>query len=264
MLSTLAEETPIAQSWTAERQFIRDIASGYKSPSGNFPYLVMMKAYLDESDHSNGEVCVIAGFIGAEEQWSAFVEDWKLALGQRQHLHMNDLRWKHPRTARSLARLGPIPDKHGLIRICGQVRHEDYRDLIKGRVSDEFAKPWMIAMQLCIIQTLRWLPANETVEFIFEQQEQFKPYVGYLHDAVFQIGKHDPRVISIHFIKKGATHCTEAADYLAFEICEHLRNPDSEKSRMGRSIVGDGQAIGAAYQREHMTDLVRDFYLKGG
>ena len=58
----------------------------------------MLTAYLDESGHSGGEVCVVAGFFGNESQWQQFLLQWQAAKGAKQIIHMADLRWDKQRT----------------------------------------------------------------------------------------------------------------------------------------------------------------------
>ena len=93
----------------------------------------MLKAYLDETGiHDPNHSCIIAGFLGSEDRWGRFDEEWKTGLGKRKALHMKELQWgeKTPKVARLLAQLGPIPEACGLERIYGSVRGADYDDLV--------------------------------------------------------------------------------------------------------------------------------------
>src|SRR5437870_11749778 len=59
-------------------------------------FLMLIKAYLDESNSNlQGKVCVVAGYLGYEDQWTGFMRDWEQMLGNRK-LHMKNLRWKAP------------------------------------------------------------------------------------------------------------------------------------------------------------------------
>jgi hypothetical protein len=54
----------------------------------------MLKLYVDESGQEpNSEYCVVAGFIGYEENWVQFEEAWKAVIAPKQSLHMADLHW---------------------------------------------------------------------------------------------------------------------------------------------------------------------------
>ncbi len=49
----------------------------------------MLTAYFDETGLSSDEkVCVVAGFVGNDMQWTSFVADWVPSLGQRKNLHV--------------------------------------------------------------------------------------------------------------------------------------------------------------------------------
>ncbi|MFQ5664682.1 MAG: hypothetical protein ACE5HL_12735 [Terriglobia bacterium] len=197
----------------------------------------MLLAYMDESGTESGPVCVVAGFVGDEQRWETFDDDWKQARGKRKSLRMNNMRWKNPSTKKLLASLGPIPHKHGLNCISAVVSRADHKELVKPRIKDRFAKPWMLAFHLAFTKTMQWLPKNETIKFIFEEQREYRPYVDFIHRALFVFQKRDPRVVSIDFVRKGVTPCTEPADYLAYMVRETKSNPDSEKALMGQSIL---------------------------
>jgi hypothetical protein len=95
----------------------------------------MFAAYLDESNSNlQGKVCAVAGFLGTENQWPPFIEDWIKTLGHRKTLHMKDLRWKD-RDRVLLARLGVLPERHA----------------------------YMLAVQICVAQIMNYVPANEPV-----------------------------------------------------------------------------------------------------
>jgi len=238
---------------TPDQRFIHDMVWGFGKP----PWICMIKAYMDESGYEDGgKVCVVAGFAGNEAQWQSFVEDWKIGLGRKRHLHMTELRWNGPkrfRTEELLSRLGPIPVKHGLQRICAEVNHGDYQEYVRPNADDPLAEPWMIAFQIVLIRTLQWLPLDETIKFIFEDQRRYSRYAEFLHRAVFEQRKFDRRLVGIEFVGKNTTACTEAADYLAFIVHETVTNPGSVKARMGRSILEpEGDAIGERYSTSQM------------
>jgi len=57
----------------------------------------MLKACLDETNsNKQGKMCVVAGFLGSEEQWGGLAKEWQSILDKttRKALHMNDLLWK--------------------------------------------------------------------------------------------------------------------------------------------------------------------------
>jgi hypothetical protein len=58
----------------------------------------MLTIYLDESGHETSDHVVIAGFLGADEQWAAFDLDWRKALKGNTTFHSKSLRWNQERT----------------------------------------------------------------------------------------------------------------------------------------------------------------------
>src|SRR5208283_2300018 len=74
------------------------------------PNLAMLTAYFDESGiHKGDHLCVVAGWVGNDAQWTSFVVDWIKALGHRKNLHMKSLRsWSGHRAyyERFLSKLG--------------------------------------------------------------------------------------------------------------------------------------------------------------
>ena len=175
-------------------------------------WIFVLKAYLDETGiHEPKNSCIIAGFLGNEDQWARFDEEWKKGLGKRERLHMKDLQWSKPeRVAALLSRLGLIPEACGLERIYGSVRGADYEDLVPDDpMMRLIASPYMMAMQPCIIQTMRHVPAHESVLFTFERQDRYSPLAHLPEEA------NGSRVV-MAYVPKDATARTQPADYLAY------------------------------------------------
>jgi hypothetical protein len=134
----------------------------------------MFVAYLDESNSNlQGKVCAVAGFLGTESQWNSFREEWVRTLGRRRVLHMKDLRWKDSDRG-LLVRLGALPDKHRLKRIASLVKNEDYHKIVKGKIRDRYANPYMLAVQMCVAQILKYVSPDESVTIYFEEQSVYK------------------------------------------------------------------------------------------
>jgi len=55
----------------------------------------MLTGYFDETGLSSAEkVCIVAGFVGNEAQWTSFAAEWISTLGtHRENLHTRKLRW---------------------------------------------------------------------------------------------------------------------------------------------------------------------------
>ena len=217
---------------------------------------------MDESGtHAGANWCVVAGFVGRDEQWRKFVPRWKEALGKRRSLHMTDVRrWTKPDTKDTLLRLGRIPDECGLLRIFGAVRYADYCDLVPEPLLQTIMSPYMVAMQPCIGQALRYISREERIQFIFEQQLEYAPLVPLAENFfsdLFRTPEGLPRVAGITYVTKGSTCCIESADYLAYALSQWKSDPTSLRSQLCKPILGNGGAVGAFLTKDKMQPVVK-------
>ena len=228
-----------------------------------------MRAYIDESGHEQKGWMFLAGFVGNNEQWTEFVPIWKEALGpQRKLLHMNQLRWKKDRTRRLLERLGPVPSNCKLIPMLAGVRYQDYEDLVSGTPEQKLLKGYIACLAPMVIQTLRGIPKDETLELVFEEQQEYASLVDMsLAMAVIAASQGEPwsqtpdgkpKLAKWGFVKKGSTIMTDPADYLAFALREVWTNPKSQKARWCHPILksGNGEGFGVIMQRPLIRRMI--------
>jgi hypothetical protein len=252
---------------------VQNALEGYfKSPEDAPPkWLLMFRAYLDESGHETRGWMFLAGYCGREEQWSNFVPRWQKALGQRKSLHMCDLRWNKPSTKSLLARLGPIPDACGLKGIAGGVRYQDYEDLVAGKPEEKIMKAYIVTLMAVVIPTLRHIPDGERIELVFEQQKQYEAY-AILALQNFADEDHpwmrntdgSPKLAKWSFVPKGSTLMTDPADYFAYALREvRVSGEHSKKSQWCMPILtaGNGEGYGTAFEREQIRRLIRNTYM---
>jgi hypothetical protein len=227
--------------------------------------MLTLKAYLDESNsNKQGDVCVVAGFLGSEGQWEDCAEEWQDVLDRRKRkpLHTRELRW-NDNARKLLAELGPVPDRHGLKRIMGSVRNVDYRDLVEKRIRDDAAIPYLLSMQACIAHILQHLPAGENVEFVFERHSVYHNAAQVIYDAIFELNPGNQQLHSLTHVRRDACVALQPADYLAFELGQFFGNPDSKKATWGRSILGNGDIHGVQLKREQVRRIVNRCIEKG-
>jgi hypothetical protein len=136
----------------------------------------MITVYLDESNHEDPDnYMTLAGFFGDEEQWSAFVPDWKAALGKRPALHMREIQgWasKTERIAKSLKKLGDVPHKHDLFPIFASLRMSDYLDIVANS-RHEFLG-YSICLTAIMITLKNHIPSQESIKIVCEMQGQYE------------------------------------------------------------------------------------------
>jgi len=229
-------------------------------------WLLMLKAYIDESGHESKGWMFLAGFLGREEQWRDFVPKWKSALGpQRKFLHMRRLRWKKDSTKQLLARLGPIPEKCGLEGLMAGVRFQDYEDLVFGTREEKLLKGYMACLMPMVIQTLRGIPDDERLELVFEQQREYQPFVNMalpfaaMSNQPWQVTKDGrPKLAKWSFVPKGSTVMTDPADYLAFALREVWTDRKSKKAEWCKPILtsGSGKGYGVVMKREMIRRII--------
>lgn len=221
----------------------KDLAFGSKSPSGNYPLLAMLHAYLDESEYQ-GPICVVAGFVGSDNQWEALGNDWKKALSPKKHLHVSQLRWNpryFPRNTKLLDRLGPIPYLHGLTPLAGIISLETWKSASLRNETIGTFDLWLLAFRKIFLGLSQWLPENETVSIHFENHGKFAPIIHQMWESVKRSGMADNRFVNFGFIEKNVCSFLEPADFLASQLKEYLRDPKSGRAACGLSIMKDGE-----------------------
>jgi hypothetical protein len=239
----------------------------FGSPEDNPPkWLLVIRAYLDETGQSEREYVFIAGHIGGETQWQQFVPAWQAALGsQRKRLHMQSLRWNTGRTEQLLARLGPVPAQCGLIRLVGGVRVSDYDDLLSGDRDRKQIAGYPCAL-LAVITTLmlRSIPPGERYEIIMEQQDRYALHA----QAAFMTCHQNPdpkwrnsdglwKLAKWSFAASESTMLFDQADYLCYALAAQHKDAQSRKARWCAPILeSGGETIGRIMSRDEIREAI--------
>ncbi len=217
--------------------------------------MAVLTAYFDESgihddDPRENHCCVVAGYIGNSDQWHALAAEWIPAIRPRKNLHMKKLRWnQHPeRIAPLLARLGPLPEKYNLQPVQVWVRWCDYKAVF-GQSDDPFMEPYVLCANISIITSLlEFLPDDDSIYFIFDRQEGLRrETMEKVRDVNYEWLGIDKRVSGIDFISRETTVCLDPADYLAFMSHEQALEPESQKSKLGKSIFDGRPSVGGKF-----------------
>ena len=204
--------------------------------------MALLTAYFDESGINPDEhTCVVAGFIGNNEQWTALADDWIKAIHPRKNLHMRALRWKqHPdRVEKVLAKTGPIPSKYNLTPVGVSLGWDDYSRIAKGKVSEEYRTPYMLcAVAAVSVVLLEVVGKNDEVYFLFDRHEGLRTEtMNAVRDVGFEWFGMDSRYRGLDFIPRKPTVCLDPGDYLAYILRESAIDPRSYKARVGKSII---------------------------
>jgi hypothetical protein len=234
-------------------------------------WLLMLYAYLDETGQESKDWVFIAGFLGNEDQWRKFDPKWKEGLGKRQSLHLKELRFKKDRERRMLERLGPLPVSCGLEPVIGGIRVSDYEDLLGGNTFlEQLGCGYLSALQPLLIQVLKWLPANERLELVLEQQNRYSwltdfalRHIAPLPLPFMRTSDGRPKLASWRYVTPESTSLTEPADYFAHALLQYHRDPKSLKTQWCMPILNSANHVGAigavmtrAQARQSVTDLL--------
>jgi hypothetical protein len=223
----------------------------------------MLTAYIDESCHDRKDFALVAGFLGNAGQWEKCEENWKTALGNRRHLHMNRLRWtEEKRVSRLLDRLGPVPHDAGLTAIFSAVRVADYEDLIDGTHMQKLMKGYFICILGIVNMLMQEIPSNETFKLVLENQSEYANGIIQTHRGSQEFTPDGRKKwASVEFLEKDDTVLTEPGDFLAYALLQLARDPQSVRTRLCSPIL---QNTKPALARDHRQskEVLRSF-IKG-
>lgn len=201
--------------------------------------MLMLTAYLDETGHEGKDLVILAGFVGTEDQWKKCEADWRVGLGKRKHLHMQNLRWSKPERLKPLlSRLGPIPHDAGLQAVYSSAKVADYADLVDGTTMQKLLKGYLICLQGIIDVLAKHIPNTETFKLVLEAQDTYEMAAHSIYRASdYRTPDGRRKLVSLEFIEKDESVLAEPADYLAYALLQQYRNPKSVKSALCASIL---------------------------
>lgn len=151
----------------------------------------MLTAYLDESGQEQDDWMFIAGYMGDDAAWRKFPELWAKAIGpQRDHLHMNSLRFSKEPVRKMLKRAAVVPKECGLIPLLAGVRLKDYADLLSQGEDAFIHAAYVMCCKAVTVIAMKSLPENERLEIVFERQDRY----GWYADQAFE---HSQKLLSI-------------------------------------------------------------------
>lgn len=218
---------------------------------------MLLRAYLDESDHSGGPVCAVAGFIGGNDQWAAFDGEWLKAIHPKTSLHLKKLHLGSKAALKRrefLERVGAVPHSCGLVAVGTTMFRQDYLDFVKGNDWEEALDPYMACFQFNLAVMMDGLGQNQRLHIFLEDQRQFRGRIDALYEQVFKYRQTDPRLVGVSFLGKGQAIGFQAADYLAYHLAKDNADPNSQKAILTRPIKGQS-GIGKRLGSENIARL---------
>jgi hypothetical protein len=218
--------------------------------------IVLLRVYLDESGHSDGPVCAVAGFAGDEERWTAFDSEWLKAIHPKTSLHMKDLRlgWNRAssRFGKLLERAGAVPHRCDLLAVGTTVFRRDYEEFVKGADWEDVFDPYMACFQFLLSEMLEGLGRDQLLHVFLEEQPKYLIRINALYEQVFNLRKQDQRLVGLTFLGKDQAVGFQAADYLAYHLAKDNTDPESQQAILTRPIKGQ-RGLGKRLHRENIA-----------
>jgi hypothetical protein len=251
---------------------VREIFSAAFGKQRGGQSIAMWKVYLDESGNDPNNVAdafVIAGFLGPEDAWENLTKKWADELSPLNRLHTAKfLRDKdyarglsRGEKIRKLDNLADILKDCDLAPIMSLVGWKDYSEVVTGRVRELYSTPYMVCAQYVIAYTLKVLPPDEKVVFVFEYEERHIEAIRDFEKMLFKYSI-DPRLNGILSLPKDETRCTEPADYLAYAAYQFWwerktgkHYPSSFEAIATSPVLGNGDVVGGIANRERLSEL---------
>lgn len=216
----------------------------------------MYSVYLDESGHETGEHVVLAGYLGSEEQWVAFEKEWKEALGTTEAFHIAKLRWNKDSTRRRLAKLGPIPHRHGLIKVIGAVKVSDYADLLQNMSEIYAVQGYHACLFPIIVEVLKAVRVGQHIRWVFEEQQDYEQQARNVFRNFPETDRN--RLTDISFVGKDASIRTQPADFLAYAMLQKRRAPQSIRAQWCEPIFSVNSFLGMIVGRDLIRKIVKE------
>jgi hypothetical protein len=139
--------------------------------------MLTLTTYLDESQHAGPGHVVVAGFVGADKQWTNFATAWKRTLHPRPALHMTQLRWNDAKSERRvkklLSDLATIPYVSGLCPVYGAAKVSDYFDLIENEPEYvQKVRGYVLCLSAVFSALVRDCQSHAVIDIVCEEQSE--------------------------------------------------------------------------------------------
>jgi hypothetical protein len=206
----------------------------FRAPLNRPKVIMVLQAYFDESGTSGTEpITVISGFIGTEQTWLKFDEQWRSAI-------LNDLRdisfgWFHmvecengtkqfakwrefPEVRRRAARtMAEVIVKSGLTGFWASVDVEDWKRADPA-FREQYPASYHVCFEDCLDKVAAWVSEfapGESVEIIFAEHPEYEPHASIVYQA-YRRGKPRAPLKSLRFAAMPDCAPLQAADMAVY------------------------------------------------
>lgn len=215
-------------------------------PRGARKLVVVLETYLEESGFNRSDSCVIAGYIGSARQWKKFVPEWESvrrkfnapAFHAKRFFNAEAFKNEYPgwndrdKQLYVQAMIRAVRQyRFNPVRISVDVREfyllsEDERRYVTGGIRKGRKwirqgapnKPYFLALIGCVSRALRFTPANMTVHFYLDEQNEFASNVLELFAEIRKnfFSVDDLRLGGMSFATRSQNSALELADLVAY------------------------------------------------
>lgn len=215
--------------------------------------MAMIEAYFDESEtvKEQQHSFVVAGYAADTYRWQRFEREWGHVLDDFgvPYMHMSEVanregpfnEWDDERCAAFLSRLAfVITSKPGSIRsVSCAIPVKDYLEIATEAERNEVGHAYHLCLYWCIPSVLR-LYAREpghSIDFVFDDRRGVKPKAlkalgVYKHSTLIPDGL-KAMLGELSYADDKLVKPLQAADFLAYEVNKHYREPD----RLRKSLL---------------------------
>lgn len=171
---------------------IRALVSGYPRRMWGQKLLVMLQAYIDDSQgKSGGRPLVLAAYVHSAEEWIAFSDAWDAALredpaiGYFKMVEAQNLRgefkgWSHGKRTKKLLRLAEVIGEFGPLSLDCRLSVSSHKTLLKPHAPYGLASPYyplVFALVCGVARACYAYGAHVPIDFIFDKQDNVSKQV---------------------------------------------------------------------------------------
>ena len=181
----------------AARDHIRALLEGYSPQKRQRRWLLMMRAYVDDSGNGQPPVFLLAGFVAHGEQWEQFSGQWQEVLDGPPKLEYFKMReaarlegqfknWTEGDRDSRLWEFLTVIRRNVKLCVKWIVPDDAYDSVIKGRVARGMDNPYFLSFYGIMIglpQYQEQHSLDEPVDFIFDEQMEKSTLVQNGYDS---------------------------------------------------------------------------------
>jgi hypothetical protein len=171
-----------SSGWASDQ--IWGLVCGFAEPHRSNRLLLMLNAYVDDSNLNQGHVSVLAGWVAPAATWARFSDEWAAVLDMKPRIGY--FKWSEMRgnggefnglseesTSEKLRLLVNVIGEHKPFGFASAMPNALYREIFGGLPDRTIHYPYFVSFYGIIAQLVEYLSSigsEEKVDFIFDTQ----------------------------------------------------------------------------------------------